>query len=106
MAATPWRCVACHASAPCWLCWCAPAVYHPPIHGCAPAPATGERKRHHASPVPTERTRTMHAMTDLPGQRLTRQLAAQARALTLVDLPTDIRTWARQCVLDYVACTL
>lgn len=48
----------------------------------------------------------MHAMTDLPGQGLTRQLAAQARALTLVDLPTDIRTWARQCVLDYVACTL
>ena len=48
----------------------------------------------------------MHAMTDFQAPRLTRQLAAQARALTLADLPMDIRTWARQCVLDYLACTL
>ena len=48
----------------------------------------------------------MHAMTDFQAPGLTRQLAAQARALTLADLPMDIRTWARQCVLDYLACTL
>jgi len=63
-----------------------------------------------AAPVPrrttTERTRAMNAITDLPAQGLTRQLAAQARALTLGEVPEDIRAWARQCVLDYLACTL
>ncbi len=48
----------------------------------------------------------MNAITDLPAQGLTRQLAAQARALTLGEVPEDIRAWARQCVLDYLACTL
>jgi 2-methylcitrate dehydratase PrpD len=48
----------------------------------------------------------MNAITDIPGQGLTRKLAEQARALRLEDIPEDIRAWARQCVLDYVACTL
>ena len=48
----------------------------------------------------------MNAITDIPGQGLTRKLAEQACALRLEDIPEDIRAWARQCVLDYVACTL
>ena len=48
----------------------------------------------------------MNAITDIHAQGLTRTLAERARTLTLADIPDDIRTWARQCVLDYVACTL
>jgi 2-methylcitrate dehydratase PrpD len=39
-------------------------------------------------------------------QGLTGVLSEQARRLTYADLPDDVRTLARQCVLDYVACTL
>ncbi len=46
-------------------------------------------------------------MTDTAAsQDLTRTLAEQARNLRLEDIPEDIRAWARQCVLDYVACAL
>ena len=51
----------------------------------------------------------MNVITDiLPGasQGLTQALAEQARSLTYADLPDDVRMLARQCVLDYVACTL
>ncbi len=49
----------------------------------------------------------MNAVTDIAsGKGLTRALADQARSLTLADIPEDIRAWARQCVLDYVGCTL
>jgi 2-methylcitrate dehydratase PrpD len=37
---------------------------------------------------------------------LTRALAEQARGLRYADLPDDVRMLARQCLLDYVACTL
>lgn len=46
----------------------------------------------------------MNAITEVHAQGLTRVLADQARALTFADIPDEIRTWARQCVLDYVAC--
>jgi 2-methylcitrate dehydratase PrpD len=39
-------------------------------------------------------------------QGLTRALSEQARTLTYADLPGEVRALARQCVLDYVACTL
>jgi 2-methylcitrate dehydratase PrpD len=48
----------------------------------------------------------MNAITDVNAQGLTRTLAEQARSLQYGDIPEDVRTWARQCVLDYVACTL
>jgi 2-methylcitrate dehydratase PrpD len=48
----------------------------------------------------------MNAVADIAPQNLTRTLAAQARALTFADIPDDVRAWARQCVLDYVACTV
>ena len=48
----------------------------------------------------------MNAITDIASQGLTRALADQARTLTYADLPDDVRKLARQCVLDYVACTL
>jgi 2-methylcitrate dehydratase PrpD len=48
----------------------------------------------------------MNAITDIHAQGLTRTLAEQARTLTLADIPDDIRAWARQCVLDTIACTL
>ncbi len=48
----------------------------------------------------------MNVITDIASQGLTRTLAEQARTLTWADLPEDVRTLARQCVLDYVACTL
>jgi 2-methylcitrate dehydratase PrpD len=35
---------------------------------------------------------------------LTRVLAEQARTLTFADIPEETRIWARQCVLDYIAC--
>jgi 2-methylcitrate dehydratase PrpD len=50
----------------------------------------------------------MNVITDIAsqGKDLTRALAEQARTLTYADLPDDVRKLARQCVLDYVACTL
>jgi 2-methylcitrate dehydratase PrpD len=48
----------------------------------------------------------MNVITDIASQGLTRALAEQARTLTWADLPDDVRALARQCVLDYVACTL
>ncbi len=35
---------------------------------------------------------------------LTWALAEQARTLTFDDIPDETRIWARQCVLDYIAC--
>jgi len=47
----------------------------------------------------------MNAISDIKsGQGLTRALAEQARALRLSDIPDSVRSWARQCVLDYVGC--
>src|SRR5262245_21516449 len=48
----------------------------------------------------------MNVITDIAAQGLTKTLAEQARTLTFADLPDDVRMLARQCVLDYVACTL
>ncbi len=48
----------------------------------------------------------MNVITNIASQGLTRTLAEQARTLSYADLPNDVRTLARQCVLDYVACTL
>jgi 2-methylcitrate dehydratase PrpD len=48
----------------------------------------------------------MNVITDIASQGLTQALAEQARSLTFADLPGDVRALARQCVLDYVACTL
>lgn len=48
----------------------------------------------------------MNAITDIAAQGLTRALAEQARTLTYADLPEDVRKLARQCMVDYVACTL
>ena len=48
----------------------------------------------------------MNVITDIASQGLTRALAEQARTLTYADLPDEVRALARQCVLDYVACTL
>lgn len=48
----------------------------------------------------------MNAIDTTPSKDLTRKLAEQARALRLEDIPDDIRAWARQCVLDYIACAL
>src|ERR1700761_8171100 len=47
----------------------------------------------------------MNAISDLKaGTGLTRALADQARGLRLQDVPQEIRSWARQCVLDYLGC--
>ncbi len=48
----------------------------------------------------------MNVMTDIGAQNLTRTLAEQARKLRYEDLPEYVRQLARQCVLDYLACTL
>ena len=48
----------------------------------------------------------MNVIADIASQNLTRALAEQARTLSYADLPDDVRTLARQCLLDYVACTL
>jgi 2-methylcitrate dehydratase PrpD len=46
----------------------------------------------------------MNAIVDVGSNGLTRALAEQARGLTFGDLPDDTVTWARQCILDYIAC--
>jgi 2-methylcitrate dehydratase PrpD len=48
----------------------------------------------------------MNVITDIAAQGLTRALSQQACGLTYADLPDEVRALARQCVLDYVACTL
>jgi 2-methylcitrate dehydratase PrpD len=48
----------------------------------------------------------MNVITDIASQGLTRALAENARTLSYADLPEDVRTLARQCMLDYIACTL
>jgi 2-methylcitrate dehydratase PrpD len=49
----------------------------------------------------------MNANSDIQaGKGLTRALAEQARTLRLADIPETVRTWARQCVLDYVGCAI
>jgi 2-methylcitrate dehydratase PrpD len=48
----------------------------------------------------------MNVITDIASQGLTGALSEQARTLSYADLPDEVRTLARQCVLDYVACTL
>ena len=49
----------------------------------------------------------MDATNDVrSGLGLTRTLAEQARALRLSDVPETVRTWARQCVLDYLGCAI
>ena len=48
----------------------------------------------------------MNAITDIQTQGLTRTLATQAQALRHAGIPEDVRAWARQCVLDYLACTV
>jgi 2-methylcitrate dehydratase PrpD len=46
----------------------------------------------------------MNAIADIQSKGLTGILAEQARTLTFADIPAETCTWARQCVLDYVAC--
>jgi 2-methylcitrate dehydratase PrpD len=46
----------------------------------------------------------MGVITDIQTKGLTRALSDQARGLAFADIPDDIRAWARQCVMDYVAC--
>ena len=46
----------------------------------------------------------MNAITDIQSKGLTRALADQARGLIPADIPGEARTWARQCILDYIAC--
>ncbi|MEA2768002.1 MAG: hypothetical protein QOD93_964 [Acetobacteraceae bacterium] len=49
----------------------------------------------------------MNAISEIQASKgLTRALAEQARALRLADIPEGVRTWARQCVLDYVGCAI
>ena len=49
----------------------------------------------------------MNAINDIQaGRGLTRALAEQARGLRLQDIPETIRSWARQCVLDYLGCAV
>jgi 2-methylcitrate dehydratase PrpD len=46
----------------------------------------------------------MDETTAIGAQRLTQSLAERARLLKHSDIPDDIRQWACQCVLDYMAC--
>jgi 2-methylcitrate dehydratase PrpD len=46
----------------------------------------------------------MNALAEIETKGLTRALAERARTLTFADIPEETRTWARQCVLDYIAC--
>jgi 2-methylcitrate dehydratase PrpD len=46
----------------------------------------------------------MDAIADIRTDGLTMALAERARTLTFADIPEETRAWARQCVLDYVAC--
>ncbi len=48
----------------------------------------------------------MNVITDIASQGLTRALAGPASTLSYAVLPHDVRTLARQCVLDYIACAV
>lgn len=48
----------------------------------------------------------MNVITDVAAQGLTRTLAEQARTLRYADLPAEIRTLAKQCLLDTIAVSL
>jgi 2-methylcitrate dehydratase PrpD len=48
----------------------------------------------------------MNVITDIAAQGLTRTLAEQARTLRYADLPAEIRTIAKQCLLDIIAVSL
>ncbi len=48
----------------------------------------------------------MNAISNTTGHGLTRALAEQARKLRLEDIPKTVRSWARQCILDYIGCGL
>ncbi len=49
----------------------------------------------------------MNAINDVrAGAGLTRALAEQARGVRLENIPEQIRTWARQCILDYLGCAV
>ncbi|MFL5279744.1 MAG: MmgE/PrpD family protein [Rhodopila sp.] len=49
----------------------------------------------------------MNAINDIQaGKGLTHALADRARALRPADILETVRTWARQCVLDTIGCTL
>jgi len=48
----------------------------------------------------------LRGMSHIAPPALTRTLAEQARALTCAAIPDDVRAWARQCVLDYLACAI
>ena len=45
-------------------------------------------------------------MTYIAPSALTRTLTEQARTLTYASVPEDVRAWARQCMLDYLACAI
>jgi 2-methylcitrate dehydratase PrpD len=46
----------------------------------------------------------MNAIVDIQSTGLTRLLADRARTLTFAEIPVETRIWARQCILDYIAC--
>jgi 2-methylcitrate dehydratase PrpD len=46
----------------------------------------------------------MNVIAGVQSHGLTRALAEQARTLKFADIPTETRTWARQCALDYIGC--
>ncbi|MSP00836.1 MAG: MmgE/PrpD family protein [Acetobacteraceae bacterium] len=46
----------------------------------------------------------MNAIAERKGSGLTRRLAEQARTLTFAAIPGETRAWARQCILDTIAC--
>jgi 2-methylcitrate dehydratase PrpD len=46
----------------------------------------------------------MNAIVDIQANGLTKVLAEQARILTFAEIPDEPRAWARQCILDYIAC--
>ena len=46
----------------------------------------------------------MNAIVDVQSIGLTRALSEQARLLAFGDIPGETLTWARHCILDYVAC--
>jgi len=49
----------------------------------------------------------MNAINDIQaGKGLTHALVDQARALRLADIPETVRSWALQCMLDTIGCTL
>jgi len=48
----------------------------------------------------------LRRMTRIAPPDLTRALAEQARTLSYDAIPDDVRAWARQCVLDYLACAV